>query len=446
MRVLRLSLAGLAAVLLFGFQTGQSKEDRLAQARNLGKAFYENPTTQAEAVGEFKKAFDLAPNSPRERINYGLALLHAGKTEEGIAELEKAQKQDPKIPHTWFNLGIAFKKDSKYDEAIAQLQGMLKLVPEEPVTHYNLGYLYRLTAKPDEAVKEFELSAKYNPDLAGPHFALYNSWRQSRPEDAARENATFLQIRKAHAGAAVAEDLDWSFCSEIYDPAETTPVITAAAPAELKFNTKKLAESRGRERPGLRGCRWRWDGRSDRMVFEQGTGVSIGIEADRYRDQRLERESSAVVPGDYNNDGFADLAIITKTGAELWTNTKGKFAKSSVALPAGNYSNAVWLDYDHDYDLDLFLLGEHSVLMRNNGAAGFSDETKSFPFVNGKAVAGVMFDLVLDTDPMWIWRWLIPDRHSVLYRDRLNGEKWEYAGLAGRSGGGRRRLFARRYG
>ena len=67
----------------------------LWQHRNLGKAFYENPTTQAQAVDEFKKALDLAPDSAREQLNYGLALLRAGKTAEGIAQLEKAQKPDP---------------------------------------------------------------------------------------------------------------------------------------------------------------------------------------------------------------------------------------------------------------------------------------------------------------------------------------------------------------
>ncbi len=101
--------------------------------------------------------------------------------------------------------------------------------------------------------------------------------------------------------------------------------------------------------------------------------------------------------------------------------TQGKFTKSSITLPGGTYSGAVWLDCDHDYDVDLFLLGEHSVLMRNNGTAGFSDETKSFPFVTGKAVAGVMFDLVPDTDPMDLVV-AYADRPGVLYRDRLNGK------------------------
>ena len=95
----------------------RADEERLWRYRNLGKALYENPTTQKQAVEEFRKARDLAPNSPREILNYGLALLRAGDVAGGIAQLEKAQKLDPKIPHTWFNLGIAFKKQAEFDRA-----------------------------------------------------------------------------------------------------------------------------------------------------------------------------------------------------------------------------------------------------------------------------------------------------------------------------------------
>src|SRR6266481_7396943 len=129
---------GMLLPRLAAWQATESLEERLWRHRNLGKAFYENPTTQVQAVDEFKKCLELAPNSARERLNYGLALLRAGKTKEGTAEIEKAQKQDPKIPHTWFNLGIVYKKDSEYDKAIRQLEQMAQLAPEDPKTHYNL--------------------------------------------------------------------------------------------------------------------------------------------------------------------------------------------------------------------------------------------------------------------------------------------------------------------
>src|ERR1700680_298250 len=102
--LLCLVTVGLAIWLAAAADSTRAAQDRLWHYRNLGKAFYENPTTQKEAVAEFKKALDLAPDSARERVNHGIALLRAGQTKEGVAELLKAQKQDAAIPHTWFNL------------------------------------------------------------------------------------------------------------------------------------------------------------------------------------------------------------------------------------------------------------------------------------------------------------------------------------------------------
>src|SRR3954454_20243590 len=117
-----LAAVAVCALLFVRAAVPAATDERLARYRNLGKAFYENPTTQNEAVEEFRKALALAPNSARERLNYGLALLRAGKTAEGIAELRKVQKQDPSIPHTWFNLGIAYKKAGEQEAAIQQFE------------------------------------------------------------------------------------------------------------------------------------------------------------------------------------------------------------------------------------------------------------------------------------------------------------------------------------
>ena len=176
----------------------RADEDRLWRYRNLGKALYENPTTQQQAVDEFRKARDLAPNSTREIINYGLALLRAGDVAGGIAQLEKAQKLDPKIPHTWFNLGIAFKKQAEFDRALPQLQEMARLVPNEPVVHYQLGALLKLGNNLPAATAEFERARDLNPRLAAPHFQLFGIYRQAnRPEEAAAELAEISGIEEA---------------------------------------------------------------------------------------------------------------------------------------------------------------------------------------------------------------------------------------------------------
>ena len=139
---------------------GGKGEEELWRHRNLGKALFETPTTVAEAAVELKKALDLAPDSFRDRLNYGLALLRSGDRTQGIAELEKAQKQNPSLPHTWFNLGIAYKRARQYPEAIRQFEHMVELVPDEPVSHYNLGLLYERLDQPELAEKNFDLALK----------------------------------------------------------------------------------------------------------------------------------------------------------------------------------------------------------------------------------------------------------------------------------------------
>jgi hypothetical protein len=411
-------------MLLFGSAGGPSSEsvsDTLWHHRNLGKAFYENPTTQLMAVDEFKKALDLAPESARERVNYGLALLRAGKTAEGVEELLKAQKQDPGVPHTWFNLAITYKRDSDYDKAIQQFEQMVKLVPDEAVSHYNLGVLYKLTARPDLSLRHFEEAARLDPNLAGPHFQLYNAYRASgKDDDSARELAAFQEIKKRQTGAAVPEDLEWSYYSEIYDVSE--PAADDSPAAAVKFNDRVITCRLTPERAGLAVLYADGDGKPDILAWSKDKAQLLRNGWNPTDNSGLGdlKGLIAIVPGDYNNDGLADLCVLSDAGAALYENKKGTFQKTALTLPSGRYNRAVWLDYDHDGDVDLFLLGEKSALARNNGASGFSDETTSFPFVTGNAADGTLVDLVADTsgkDLAVVYR----DRSAVLYRDRLAG-------------------------
>lgn len=204
---------------LMAAQTNAPLEERLWRLRNLGKAFYENPTTQTQAVELFRQALALAPNSPRERLNYALALLRAGKTDAGVAELLKVQKQAPSLPHTWFNLGVAYKKGGDFDKATVEFEKMTQLAPDEPVSHYNLGVLYKQAGKLDDARKQFETARDLDPRLAAPHFQLYNLYRQQdKKDEAARELAEFQRIKKLQEGAVIPEDMEWSDFAEIYDP------------------------------------------------------------------------------------------------------------------------------------------------------------------------------------------------------------------------------------
>lgn len=354
-------------------------EERLAKHRNLGKAFYENPTTQAQAVEEFKKALQLQPNSTREQLNYGLALLRAGKTVEGMAELEAVEKKDPKLPHPYFNLGVEFKKQGESAKALAQFQEFIKLVPDEPIAHYNIGVLLKAEGKLNEAMAAFERAAKLDANLAAARFQLFNAYRVAkRQEDSQKMLAEFQRLKKEQEGSATPEDVDWCDYAEIYDPLSERTIASPAVPQKY----------------------------IEQVVAEKAPGVTIA---------NGEIISLHAAAGDFDNDGIAELAVVEADRVAL--TKKGK----TVHTFPGKYNDAVWLDYDHDYDLDLFLLGANSKLYRNQGTAGFVDRTQDFPFVSGEASKGAVWRTVPDTRGLD----LVVNHAGhlpVIYRDRLAGK------------------------
>ncbi len=413
--------AAIGVAVHAGADSDAVLKEKLRRIRNLAKAYYENPTAKKEAVAEFKKALDLNPDSLIDRLNYGLALIRAGRTEEGIAELEKVQQKDPSIPHTWFNLGIEYKKLGEFDKAAEQLEHMAKLVPDEAVTRYNLGVLYKRAGRIKEAIESFQLAAKLNPSLAAPHFQLFNAYRTSgEREKARRELEIFKKLKAAQKGAVVAEDMNWSFYSEVYDIVE--PAAEASAPATLKFETVALGGQFATGRAGVAVLHAAQGDKPHAVVWSEKEARLYVASEEPVKNSGLEglKGITSVAPADYDNDGLADLAVTTTSGALLLHNKGGAFERTSVRLPSGVFRKAVWLDYDHDNDLDLFLLGSKTVLMRNEGPSGFADHTGDFPFAQGNVVDGVAVRIVPDTK-MFDLVVSYQDRPGTLYKDRLAG-------------------------
>ncbi len=408
--MLKRCAVAISLLFLLAAETIPPPADRLATARNLGKAFYENPTTQKEAVEEFRKAMNLAPDSARDRLNYGLALLRAGRTDEGLAELQRVQKQDPRMPHTWFNLGIQYKRAGETAKAIEQLEKMATLVKDEPVTHYNLGVLYKAESRIPDAVREFETATKLDARLAAPHFQLFNTYRQmNRADEAAKQLQVFQQLKKESEGAAIPEDMEWSFYAEVFDEAAPEGREPQRDPV---FERRKLMT-------GATGMQL-VEGR-DLLVWNSA-GVRRFRKGVALPNSGLEnlKDVVAIVPGDFDNDGLTDLCVITHAGAALYRNQTGRYVAVKADLGAGPYTSAVWIDYDHDYDLDLILLGPQPRLFRNQGAVGFVDHTADFPFAEGDAIESVAYRAVADSKG-WDLAVSYRDHGGVFYRDMLGG-------------------------
>jgi len=412
----------LIIFLLAGACSKPRNQNLLEQHRNLGKAFYENPTTQQQAVQEFQQALAIAPDSARDKLNYALALLKVpGHEEEATKLLQEVQRQDPSLPHTWFNLGIYYKRQGDATKAIAQFLGLLARTPDEAIAHYQLGTLYKQMNRRNEAQAQFEKAAELDPLLAAARFQLYNLNRlEGNTEQGNRYLADFEHLQRV-----IPENVEWCNYAEIYDPPEARsekPRVEAAAPPEPKFTDTRLEGTVDAATAGLTLIDSTGSGQTDLLVWSS-QGIRLFLKGQRpANDTGLEGLTGVidVAPGDFDNDGLMDLCVLTTAGPVLYRNTGGKFVRYPAKLLTGRFDAAVWMDVDHDYDLDLILLGPQPALMRNQGAAGWADRTEDFPFVKGTVTSARKLRVIPDSkafDLAVFYR----DRAPVLYRDQLGG-------------------------
>jgi len=417
----RLGFAALAFILLATCSKPHN-QDLLDQHRNLGRAYYENPTTQQEAVREFQQALEAAPDSAPDKLNYALALLKVqGREEEAIKLLQEVQRQDPALPHTWFNLGIYYKRQGDAPRAIAQFEGMLARTPDEAIAHYQLGTLYNQVNRRSAAQAQFEKAAELDPLLAAARFQLYNLHRLERNAGQAnRYLVDFQRIKELQKSWVTPENVEWCNYAEIYNPPQAR--VEAAAPPEPKFADTRLAGTVDPTTAGLTLIDSTGSGQTDLLVWSS-QGIRLFLKGQRPAAVTgLEGLTGVidVAPGDFDNDGLMDLCVLTAAGPLLYRNTGGKFVRQPAKLPAGRFDAAVWMDFDHDYDLDLLLLGPQAALLRNQGAAGWADRTGDFPFVKGAVTSARKLRVDLDSkafDLAVFYR----DRAPVLYRDQLGG-------------------------
>ncbi|MDX2152773.1 MAG: FG-GAP-like repeat-containing protein [Bryobacteraceae bacterium] len=427
------ALGAAALLLVQAADSARERAERIQRHRNLGKAYYESPEGMEKAAAEFRKILEILPDSVPDRLNLGLCLQRGGQIAEGMRLLEGVQKADPSLPHTWFNLGVAYRKQGRLQEAAVQLEQFIRMAPDDAVGHYNLGLLRNLENQPGLAVAEFREANRLDPNMVGPYFQIYNRLRLlgNRPEEAAKALKAFREAKEREQKSGETEDVEWNAYAELY---EDVPARRDGAAQRPVFRARRLGVADGLVLIDADGDRradvlaWSKDGL---RLFAGGRGAAVapsGLEG--------AREVRHAGVGDYDNDGLPDLCVIGEQGAVLYRNEKGRFRRVEVLTRSGAYESGLWVDYDHDYDLDLLLLGSDSVLLRNEGAGGFVERAKEFPFAPGKAVGAEVLRTVPDTKGLDI-AVAYEGRAGVLYRDRLRG-RFEATPLAGLPAGARR--------
>jgi tetratricopeptide (TPR) repeat protein len=456
-----------------------------ARLNNLGAA-YMNQQLFEKGLKSFEQAAELDPKLSIARLNEGIAFLNLQKIDEAKAAFEDALKQDPKNPYAWYNLGLLAKNTGDAEAAIDAFHHVVDLDANDADTWYFLGASYVQAKQFPQAIDSFQHALQLNPLHASAEFGLSRAYQQSTDIDHAREHLKkFQYITQNKIGAPIS--LAYGEQGQ-YSRAVESPSAVLKAPAQIKvrfvdvtaeaglvFNPARTGVTPYDGFPynlGSGACFLDYDndGKIDLFVADDGArgGTSlyhnIGNGKFESADDGLNLNSlshfdslshgTGCAVGDYDNDGFEDIALTSTSRVGLLHNEKnGKFKWVLIPLHPGSGIGSgisgperkkaesqsqppevpilpdtsrlsplfpslaigvTFIDFDHDGDLDLYItqtsqveappfkeisptertpLPGRNLMWRNNGNGTFKDVTDSTGLSDGtRSIAAVGTD------------------------------------------------------
>jgi tetratricopeptide (TPR) repeat protein len=381
-----ISLAALLVVLL-GAANAPANGEEAARLNNIGVA-YMNQQLFQKALKNFEDAAAKDPALAVTTVNRGVALLNLQKLDEAKSLLEKAVKDNPKDAHASYNLGLYYKNSSDASAAVDAFRRVTEIDPSDADTWYFLGSTYAQLKQFPEAITAFEHALKLDPHHASAEFGLARAYQQSGQADPAHEAMKkFQYITQNKLGAPIS--LSYGEQGK-YSRAEESPMAVEKVPPQIAVKFVDVTERVGLVNktqvnpsihptdhkdegaaafgPGACFLDYDNDGQIDVFLADNGPegGVALfhnvgGKFEDVTRKAGFDSKIRALgcTAGDYNNDGFTDIALTTGDRVLLFRNEKNGTFKD-VSEESGIKSEASslgvgFIDYDHDGDLDLYV-------------------------------------------------------------------------------------------
>ena len=439
-RKLSIALVGVFFLALLAANGRATNPQEAARLNNIGVA-YMNQQLFEKALKNFEEAAADDPAMEVIAVNRGVALLNLQRLDEAKALLEKAVKDNPKDAHAWYNLGLYYKNSADASAAVDAFRHVTEIDPSDADTWYFVGSTYAQLKQFPEAIAAFEHALKIDPLHASAQFGLARAYQQSRQGDPAREAMKkFQYITQNKLGAPIS--LAYGEQGK-YSRAEESPLAVEKVPPQIPVRfvdvtqqaglaTKASAHQSGDPNSfsdsGACFLDYDNDGLIDLLLTDSGPRGGLGLYhnmgngklEDVTTKAGLDPSVRAIgcATGDYDNDGFADIALSLIGRVLLLHNEKNgtfKDVTEAAGIKSENFNlGLTFIDYDHDGDLDLYVgSGSRSVMplekkrgvirvevhevaanmmWRNNGNATFTNVTEDLGLLNGPSVAAVGTD------------------------------------------------------
>jgi tetratricopeptide (TPR) repeat protein len=445
------AVVGLAALGIFAATTQKAatsspNTSEAARLNNLGAA-YMNQQLFEKGLKSFQEAAALDPALQVAALNQGIALLNLTRIDPAKALLEEAVKKNPNDPHAWFSLGLLYKNSDNPQGSVDAFRHVTEIDPNDADSWYFLGAANAQLKQYLQAIDAFQHALQLNPLHASAEFGIARAYQQSGDAAQARQHLVrFQHITQNKLGSPIG--LAYGDQGK-YSLVEESPGASQKVPAQIPvrfvdvtekagITTKALAYygSTSQIGPGACFIDYDADGRPDIFLAANGPNGGFGLYhnlgngkfEDVTKNVGLDTSlrGTGCSVGDYDNDGFPDLAV-TSGFVYLFHNDKGvKFVEVAgdpsvvggspasgitSGLASGSSAN-VWLglsfvDYDHDGDLDLFVTRSLSFLLdashavesgapgtmwRNDGNGAFTNVTSEIGLKEANATNSVGTD------------------------------------------------------
>ncbi len=358
-----------------------------------------------QALGRFQTACVMNPTSDTGCLNMGIALFYMARLDDAHSILGKSVLRDPHNPRAWFNLALVERAAGNDGVAVQDFEKAAQLAPADPGTQYAIGTLYLKAKDYQQAISSFRKALDLDPFLLSAEFGMAQA--EGRTGDV---NGALQHLNRAEhltetglgrpASTAYGEEGKYSFGQEMLAPIQPAPPevpvhfvnVTAAsglpwrapvAKAPLRARGAHGAQTKAASAaPVLSGpdalarflgggaCVFDYngdglpdifladaDGKGHPALYSNG-GHGRFVDATKSAKLQFGGEALGCATGDYDNDGYTDIAVGLADGLQLFHNNgDGTFtdATDSAALDThGLVLGMAFVDYNGDGNLDLY--------------------------------------------------------------------------------------------
>jgi Tfp pilus assembly protein PilF len=438
----------LALLAAGGCQEKPIDQGALLTARTVGLAQLERGQL-AEAEQEFKTVISLAPKDASGHANLGLTYLRANRLAEAESELKRARKLDARSPEVALILARLYVLTKRPDDATraladiepdarvlytlaqidrqtsgdtvysARLRQLLEKVPSNLAVRVEIADVFLRLGENDSTLRYLEDTRRLRPEPppeAQPHLA-----------------AAIDALRSGRAAAARAAFDRFRHAIEVTSPYQAALALVnwtegpIAGNQTFAFSPQTLITMRGIRPPPT----------SVDVRFTDVTNES-GL-------PELDAAPTALALGDYDGDGVDNLLLSAGGKVRLFAMQQGFMTEATDRMPlpmSVGATDATFVDYDNDGWLDLFAIGtdQHGYLLRNNGGQRFEDVT---PHAGVREVGGARHALFLDLDHDGdLDLLLVGNESTAAYRNNADGTFAPFPNAAGLQQGGSDAGFA----